>query len=101
MSEISEELVAVIRERIVDTLGSRIAAECLMALADRGWFNYRRLPEVAEIMAARYGIGQGGDLSQIENATLQTFASASGLQPLAPDIPPGLTQQDMDWLEDK
>jgi phage-related minor tail protein len=72
--EISENLVAVIRERIVDTLQSRVAAECLMALADRGVFTHRELPQVAIELTQRVP-----NLSSVVGATIDTFAQAAGL----------------------
>lgn len=78
----SEQLVSVVRERVIETLGSRVAGECLMALADKGWFSHRQLPEVAKQVAARYGVGHGGDLSQITDIAIERFARAAGLQPL-------------------
>jgi hypothetical protein len=71
----SEELVSVIRARVIDTLGDDVAAACLFRLADRGVFSIRELPEVAYQLSKRYG----DTISAVTDVTVNQFANAAGI----------------------
>lgn len=71
----SEELVSVIRERVIDTLDDDVAAACLFRLVDRGVFSIRELPEVAYQLHKRYG----DTVPSITDMAVNQFAIAAGI----------------------